>query len=299
MIQCIDEQHGDNWSMYHADCVELSRQLPPESIGFSIYSPPFSSLFVYSDSVADLGNCGTDEEFFEQYGFLCREMYRLTKLGRLTAVHCSELPKKKCVDGVIGLKDFPGQIVRMHEDAGWTFHSRITIWRDPVVEMTRTKALGLLYKQLRKDSTKSRAGMPDYLLLFRKDGENANPVEHKTEDFTVSRWQQWASPVWMDIQQTDTLNCRMARDHKDERHICPLQLDLIERALVMWSNPGDAVFSPFAGIGSEGYVALQQGRRFIGSELKESYYRQACRYLSAAERESSTPDLVELMGGAR
>jgi DNA modification methylase len=295
VVKCIDDAHGDNWSMYHGDCVEVAKQLPDEAIGFSLYSPPFSSLFVYSDSVADMGNCATEEEFSEQYGYLCEQLYRLTKPGRLSAVHCSELPQKKCVDGVIGLKDFPGQIIKMHQDCGWTLHSRITIWRDPVVEMTRTKALGLLYKQLRKDSTMSRAGMPDYLLLFRKDGENANPVAHDAEDFPVSRWQQWASPVWMDIQQTNTLNCRMARDHKDERHICPLQLDLIERALVMWSNPGDIVLSPFAGIGSEGVVSLQQGRKFAGIELKESYFKQSTRYLAMAERESSTPTLLDMM----
>lgn len=295
-IRCLGEAHGDRWSAYNADCVDLVRQLPDASVGFSIYSPPFANIFVYSDSVADMGNCASDDEFAQHYRYLIAEKLRVTKPGRLTAVHCSDLPSSKWKDGVIGLKDFPGEIIRSHQDAGWVFHSRVTVWRDPVVEMTRTKALGLLYKQLQKDSTRSRQGMADYVLVFRKPGENADPVGHRPQHFPVSQWQQWASPVWMDIQQTNTLNVTMARDHADERHVCPLQLDLIERAITLWSNPGDVVLSPFMGIGSEGVVSVKLKRRFIGVELKTSYFRQASRYLDQADRSSAS--LFDVMEAA-
>ena len=295
-IRCLNEAHGERWSAYNADCVDLVRQLPDASVGFSVYSPPFANIFVYSDSVADMGNCASDDEFAQHYRYLIAEKLRVTKPGRLTAVHCSDLPSSKWKDGVIGLKDFPGEIIRSHQEAGWIFHSRVTVWRDPVVEMTRTKALGLLYKQLQKDSTRSRQGMADYVLVFRKPGENAEPVGQRPEHFPVTQWQQWASPVWMDIQQTNTLNVTMARDHADERHVCPLQLDLIERALTLWSNPGDVVLSPFMGIGSEGVVSVKLKRRFIGVELKESYFRQACRYLDQADRSSAS--LFDVMEAA-
>lgn len=285
VIECLGSAFGETWAAYNGDCVSVVGQLPDESVGFSIYSPPFQNIFVYSDSEADMGNCTSDEEFNRHYSFLIREKLRITKPGRLTAVHCSDLPSSKWKDGVIGLKDFPGDIVRLHQEAGWIFHSRICVWRDPVVEMTRTKALGLLYKQLKKDSTRSRMGMADYVLVFRKPGENADPVEHMPEHFPVSQWQKWASPVWMDINQTNTLNVRMAKDNADERHLCPLQLDLIERAVTMWSNPGDVVLSPFMGIGSEGVTALKLKRKFIGVELKPSYFKHACRYLEAQERQ--------------
>lgn len=286
LINCIDSASGRMFHAYNGDCCQVTPQLPAESIGFSIYSPPFQNIFVYSDSEADLGNCASDAEFNEHYRFLIREILRLTKPGRLTAVHCSDLPSSKWKDGVIGLKDFPGDIVRLHQEEGWIFHSRICVWRDPVVEMTRTKALGLLYKQLKKDSTRSRMGMADYVLVFRKPGDNAEPVEQRPENFPVSQWQQWASPVWMDINQTNTLNVRMAKDGADEKHLCPLQLDLIERALTMWSNPGDVVLSPFMGIGSEGFGALKLGRKFIGIELKPSYFKHAIGYLSEAENQA-------------
>jgi hypothetical protein len=282
-IRCLDEKHGTNWALYHGDCVSVVGQLPDASVGFSIYSPPFTNLFVYSDSAADMGNSATDAEFREHYGYLLRELTRTTKPGRLSAVHCSDLPYTKWKDGLIGIKDFSGDIIRAHEAAGWVLHSRVTIWRDPVVEMTRTKALGLLYKQLCKDSTRSRQGMADYLLVFRAPGENADPVGHDKASFPVERWQQWASPVWMDIRQTNTLNVAVARAAKDERHLCPLQIDLIERAVIMWSNPGDVVLSPFAGIGSEGFVALKKLRKFVGVELKDTYFRTACRNLVGAE----------------
>lgn len=287
-IRCLNELHGDGFAIYHGDCVDVIRQLPDHSIGFSVYSPPFGNLFCYSDSECDMGNSADNGEFFRHYGYLLEELRRVTKPGRLTAVHCSEIPTTKWKDGVIGIYDLPGAIIRAHEDAGFILHSRITIWKDPVVEMTRTKALGLLYKQLQKDSTRSRAGMPDYLLIFRAPGENTEPVAHDPKLFPVEQWQKWASPVWMDIRQTDTLNVRAAKDNADEKHICPLQLDLIERALVMWSNPGDIVLSPFMGIGSEGVMSLKTKRRFVGVELKESYFRQACKYVADSEASAAT-----------
>jgi DNA modification methylase len=282
MVDCLNQVQGEGWSAYHGDCVSVLSQFPDACIDFSVYSPPFGSLFVYSDSAADMGNSSSDGEFAEHYAFLVREKFRLTKPGRLTAVHCSDLPMTKWKDGAVGVKDFSGDIIRIHQDAGWIYHSRRTIWKCPVVEMTRTKHVGLLYKQLRSDSSKSRGGMPDYLLTFIKPGENQEPITHETADFPVEQWQEWASPVWMDIQQTNVLNVKVARSEKDEKHLCPLQLDLIERALVLWSNPGDVVLSPFMGIGSEGYQALKAGRKFIGTELKEAYFRQACENLKGA-----------------
>lgn len=288
-IHCLNATEGNNWQAIHGDCVDVLSQMPDASIDFSVYSPPFGALFVYSDSAADMGN-STDEEFAAHYAYLVREKLRVTKPGRLTAVHCSDLPMTKWRDGAIGIKDFSGQIIQIHQDAGWVLHSRRTIWKSPVTEMTRTKHVGLLYKQLRKDSAKSRGGMPDYLLTFVKPGENAEPIEHTPESFPLEQWQEWASPVWMTIDQANVLNVRAAKDMGDERHLCPLQLDVTERALVMWSNPGDVVLSPFMGIGSEGVVSLRQGRKFVGVELKESYWRQACRYLDAEDRQG---DLFE------
>jgi DNA modification methylase len=290
-ITCLNETHGDKYAAYNGDCVDVVRQLPDNSVGFSVYSPPFGNLFCYSDSECDMGNSADNSEFFQHYQFLLEEMARVLKPGRLSAVHCSEIPHTKWKDGFIGIYDLPGDIIRAHQAAGFVLHSRVTIWKDPVVEMTRTKALGLLHKQLKKDSIRSRVGMPDYLLIFRAPGENTEPVEHSAADFPVEQWQKWASPVWMDIRQTDTLNVRAAKDNGDEKHICPLQLDLIERALVMWSNPGDIVLSPFMGIGSEGVVSLRTKRRFLGVELKESYFRQATKYL--AEAEATAPSLFD------
>ena len=294
-VTVLNEAHGERWALYHADCCAFLPQMPDASVGLSVYSPPFGDLFVYSDSVADMGNSSGDGEFAEHYGYAVRELLRVTNPGRLTAVHCSDLPTRKWKDGHIGLRDFSGEIVRIHEEAGWLYHSRVTVWKDPVVEMQRTKALGLLYKQLKKDSAMSRMGMPDYVLVFRAPGDNPEPIGHDGADFPVERWQEWASPVWMTIDQTDVLNGRMARGEHDERHICPLQLPLIERCVSLWSNPGDVVFSPFAGIGSEGYVSLKLQRKFVGTELKESYWRQACKYLADAEREATTPTLLDLM----
>lgn len=295
MTHVFNQEHSDRFVAYNGDCVEVVASLPTESIGFSIYSPPFSHLFIYSDSERDMGNVKNDDEFFAQYGFLLREIHRVTKPGRLTAVHCSDLPRTKGTHGEVGLYDMPGDIIRTHVAAGWTYHSRICIWKDPVVEMQRTKALGLLYKQLQKDSTRSRQGMPDYVLVFRKtpsDEKAADPVGQDARQFPVSQWQKWADPVWMDINQTNVLNVRAAKEDKDEKHLCPLQLDLIERAIRLWSNEGDTVLSPFMGIGSEGFMALRCNRRFIGSELKETYFRQAVKNLRAHDDETGFGDLL-------
>lgn len=283
-IRCLDGREGEGWQAIHGDCVDVLSQLPSDSIGMSVYSPPFGSLFVYSASAADMGN-STDDEFAEHYTYMVREKFRVTKPGRITAVHCSDLPMTKWRDGAVGIKDFSGQIIRIHEDAGWIMHSRRTIWKCPVVEMTRTKHVGLLYKQLQKDSSKSRGGMPDYLITFIKPGDNAEMIAHNPADFSLEQWQEWASPVWMTINQTNVLNVKVAKEAGDERHLCPLQLDVIDRAVIMWSNPGDVILSPFMGIGSEGYQALQLGRKFFGVELKEKYWQQACKNLDAISRQ--------------
>ena len=286
-IRCLNENHGDRFTAYHGDCVDVVGQLPDSSIDFSVYSPPFGSLFVYSESISDMGN-STDEQFRDQYAFLVREKLRVTKPGRLTAVHCSDLPLTKWKDGAVGIKDFSGDIIKIHEEAGWILHSRRTIWKCPVTEMTRTKHVGLLYKQLKKDSSKSRGGMPDYLMTFIKPGDNAQLITHDPSDFPVEQWQEWASPVWMSVNQTRVLNVKAARNANDERHLCPLQLDVIDRALVMWSNPGDVVLSPFMGIGSEGYCSLKAKRRFVGVELKAEYFNQSCRTLHDVEASAAT-----------
>lgn len=291
-VRCLMDAHGNDWSAINGDCVEVARQMPDASIDFSVYSPPFASIFVYSDSEADMGNCASDEEFRKHYQFLINEMFRIHRPGCLTAVHCSDLPMTKWKDGEMGLKDFMGDVVAAHRAAGWVLHSRVTIWRDPVVEMTRTKALGLLYKQVTKDSSRSRVGMPDYLCVFRKPGERALPVAHDNGEFPVGAWQKLASPVWMDIDQTRTINSgresgvALPRTGDEERHLCPLQLDVIENALFLWSNPGEVVFSPFMGVGSEGAMSVKHGRKFIGTELKKSYWQQSVKHLAAYEENS-------------
>ena len=272
--------------------------LPDESIGLSVFSPPFSNLYIYSDYAEDMGNSANHEEFFAHFGFLIADLLRVTIPGRLCAVHCNDQTRQKGIEGVTGLYDFPGDIVRAFEAKGWTFHSRITIWKDPVIEMKRTKNIGLLHKQLKKDSCTSRMGRPDYVLAFRKNiiGEvnYPNPVTHTAEEFPVDQWQQWASPVWMNIRQTHVLQYQDAKDNEDERHICQLQLDVIERCVALWSNPGDVVLSPFAGIGSEGYQALKMGRKFVGAELKDSYFEVACRNLASAEDEKKQTELFSV-----
>lgn len=285
----IDQAVNERWALYHGDCVDVMRGMPEASVHYSIFSPPFASLYTYSASPRDMGNCTTHSEFYEQFRFAVAEMFRVTKPGRLLSFHCMLLPTSKQRDGFIGLSDFRGELIRMFVEVGWIHHSEVVIWKDPVTAMQRTKALGLLHKQIKKDSCMSRQGIPDYLVTMRKPGDNPEPVSHtgEGEDLPVSMWQRYASPVWMDINPTDTLQYRSAREHDDERHICPLQLGVIRRAMDLWSNQGDTVLSPFAGIGSEGYVALQKGRRFVGAELKASYYEQACRNLTEASEETA------------
>lgn len=278
-------REGDGWTLHLADCVEVTQELPADSLHYTIYSPPFASLYTYSNSDRDMGNCKDNAEFMEQYRFLVRELYRATMPGRLVSFHCMNLPSSKVRDGVIGLKDFRGQLIALHESEGWIFHSEVCIWKDPVTAMQRTKALGLLWKQVKKDSCMSRQGIPDYLVTMRKPGTNPQNVSHTSEDFPVELWQNFASPVWMDINPSDTLSFREAREDQDERHICALQLQVIERGVKLWSNPGDTVYSPFAGIGSEGFTAIRMGRKFLGAELKRSYWEQACKNMEQARRE--------------
>lgn len=284
-VKVLAQQHGDGWTVYNADCVDVARGLPDESVHFIIYSPPFESLYTYSASDRDMGNSKDSTQFWDHYRFLIAEQVRILKPGRLVSIHCMNLPTSKTRHGHIGIRDFRGEIIRSHEDAGLIYHSEVCIWKDPVTAMQRTKALGLLHKQIKKDSCMSRQGIADYLVTMRKPGDNSEPVSHTNESFPVEMWQRYASPVWMDINPSNTLQHRSAREHNDERHIAPLQLQVIERALELWSNPGDVVFSPFTGIGSEGFVAVKMGRRFVGSELKPSYYEQACRNLDQAKAE--------------
>lgn len=278
----INHHSGENFTLYHGDCVEIARQIPSDSINYSIFSPPFSSLYTYSNSDRDMGNSKNDDEFFEHFGFLIKELYRILMPGRNISLHVMNLPTSKQNHGYIGIRDFRGDVIRAFQHNGFIYHSEVTVWKDPVVAMQRTKALGLLWKQIKKDSSMCRQGIPDYVVTFRKPGINPNPINHTAEEFPVDEWQKLASPCWMDIKQSNTLNRKSAKDSEDERHIAPLQLDLIERCLRLWSKPGDIVFSPFAGIGSEGYVSLKMGRKFIGSELKQSYFHLACKYLDEA-----------------
>lgn len=283
MNNVIDQAQGDGFVLYNADCVEAISALPERSIDYSIFSPPFSSLYTYSNSPRDMGNCRNDEEFFEHFSHLIKEMRRVMKPGRNVSFHCMLLPTSKERDGYIGLKDFRGDLIRAFQSEGFIYASEVCIWKDPVTSMQRTKALGLLHKTVRNNAAMSRQGIPDYLVTMRAPGA-ADPddrVKHGN-DYPVDKWQKIASPVWMDIDPSDTLQYRSAREHDDERHICPLQLEVIRRGVELWTNPGDVVLSPFAGIGSEGYVSLQAGRRFVGVELKRSYFEQAARNLQSA-----------------
>jgi len=283
-MNLLNQTITDRFSLYHGDSAEVLKGLPDRSIHYSIFSPPFASLYTYSNSERDLGNSKDNAEFFEHYAkFIAPELFRVLKPGRLISFHCMNLPSSKERDGVIGLKDFRGDLIRIHQAAGFIYHSEVCIWKDPVTAMQRTKAIGLLYKQLKKDSVMSRQGIPDYLVTMRKQGVNEEPVTKTPEGFPVGLWQRYASPVWMDINPSDTLQRESAREESDERHICPLQLEVIERGVELWTNPKDIVLSPFAGIGSEGYVSLKMDRRFVGIELKESYYRQAAQNLKNAE----------------
>jgi DNA modification methylase len=280
-VKVLSQSVSERFALYHADCVDVLRGLPSDSVHYSIFSPPFASLYTYSNSPRDMGNVKGDGEFFAHFAFAIDELFRVIKPGRLLSMHCMLIPSIKERDGYIGLRDFRGDLIRAFQKAGFIFHSEVVIWKDPVTAMQRTKALGLLHKTIRKDSSMSRQGIPDYLVTMRKPGVNDEPIAHTNEDFPVSLWQRYASPVWMDINPSDTLQYRSARENDDERHICPLQLEVIRRAMKLWTNPGDLVLSPFAGIGSEGYVALEEGRRFVGAELKTSYYEQAARNLAS------------------
>ena len=285
-------KRGNRWEVHMGDCVEVCREQADESVDFIIYSPPFASLYTYSNSERDIGNVRDYEEFREHYNYLVPELYRMLKPGRLLSFHCMNLPLTKERDGVIGIRDFRGELIRIHQESGFIFHSEVCIWKDPVTAMQRTKAIGLLYKQLRKDSAMSRQGIPDYLVTMRKPGDNLKPVTKTHEGFPVSLWQRYASPVWMDIDASDTLQRESARQEKDERHIAPLQLGVIRRAIELWTNPGDLVFSPFGGIGSEGYVSLQMERRACLVELKRSYWEQAWRNLEQAEATGTQNNLL-------
>ncbi len=272
----------DRYALYNGDSCEVLKGIPNDSIHYSIFSPPFASLYTYSNSERDLGNCKDSETFYKQFRYIVDELFRVLIPGRLLSFHCMDLPLSKERDGVIGIRDFRGEMIKVFEQAGFVLHSQVCIWKDPVTAMQRTKAIGLLHKQLKKDSCISRQGIPDYLVTMRKPGTNPEPVSHTNETFPVAIWQRYASPVWMDINPSDTLQASSAREEKDERHICPLQLGVIRRALNLWTNPGDFVLTPFLGIGSEAVVALEFGRKAIGIELKTSYYEQAVRNCAGA-----------------
>ena len=276
-IMFEDHASGDGWDLYLGDCVEEMTKMDEGSIDYSIFSPPFASLYTYSNSPNDMGNTKTHGEFYQQFRHCVRQLFRVLKSGRLLSFHCMNLPTSKQRDGVIGISDFRGELIRMFVDEGFIYHSEVTIWKDPVTAMQRTKALGLLWKQIKKDSAMCRQGIPDYLVTMRKPGDNEERISHTAEEFPVELWQRYASPVWMDIDQSDTLNRAEARESEDERHICPLQLGVIRRAMKLWTNPGDTVLTPFAGIGSEVYVALQEGRKGVGIELKPKYFEIAKR----------------------
>jgi DNA modification methylase len=300
MSNIIAQESGENWTLFNGDCIEVLNGLPENSIHLSVFSPPYASLYTYSNSDRDLGNSVNDKQFYEHFDYVVAGLHRVTKPGRVVAVDCMNIPAMKERDGYIGLKDFRGDLIRAFQKQGFIFHSEHCVWKDPLIEATRTKALGLMHKQLCKDSTRSRAGIPQYILGFRKDGENVEPVAHINglESFSGEnepihgvlsheRWRRYASPVWMDINFSNTLNAMAARDNEDERHVCPMALELIERCVTLWSNPGDVIFDPFCGIGSTGYTAIRMGRKFIGSELKQSYFAQACKNMATAKQNQS------------
>lgn len=277
----LDQTIHERFAAYHGDCVEVVKGLPDKSVDYSIFSPPFASLYTYSNSPRDMGNCRSHDDFFEHFDHLIPELLRVTKPGRCLSFHCMLMPTSKERDGYIGLRDFRGELIRAFQKHGWIYASEVCIWKDPVTAMQRTKALGLLHKTIRGNASMSRQGIPDYLVTMRHPAEVEERVMH-ADTLPVSEWQKLASPVWMDINPSDTLQYRSAREHDDERHICPLQLEVIRRGVRLWTNPNDIVLSPFMGIASEGHVALELGRRFVGAELKESYYGQAVRNLQAA-----------------
>lgn len=286
-MNCIEQVVTDKYALYHGDCVEVLKGLPDASVGYSIFSPPFVSLYTYSNSPRDMGNVRDETQFFEHFDFLIAELRRVIKPGRNVSFHCMDMPSSKERDGVIGLKDFPGELIRAFQRHGFIFHSRVVIWKDPVTAMQRTKALGLLHKSVRENAAMCRQGIPDYLITMRAPGE-CERVTHGAE-YPVDLWQKVASPVWMDINPSDTLQYMSAREHDDERHIAPLQLEVIRRGVMLWTNPGDIVLSPFGGIGSEPFVAVEMGRFAVAAELKASYFRQMVANVAVAQ--AKTADL--------
>ena len=322
-VKVAAQEISSKFAIYNGDCVEVTRGLKTDSTHFIVYSPPFESLYTFSDDPRDMSNCQDSTTFWTHFKFLISEYYRALMPGRLVAVHCMNLATSKQRDGFIGLRDFRGEIIRAHQDAGFIYHSEVCIRKDPVSAMQRTKAIGLLHKTIKKDSSQSRMAVPDYVVVMRKPGDNPEPIDGEfdayygnettpdgplvmdtwqgrkrlrpgDEGYSVSVWQRYSEPVWIDIAQGDVLSREAAREQKDERHISPLQLTVIRRCIDLWSNPGDIVYSPFAGIGSELYVALQMGRRAIGAELKPSYYRQAVINCQSAEK-TETRNLVDMM----
>jgi len=296
-----DQYITDRYAMYCGDTTEVIKGVANDSVGLIVYSPPFSSLYCYSNSDRDLGNSRNDEEFFMHFDFIVKELYRILMPGRIMAVHCMNIPAMKERDGYIGIKDFRGDLIRCFQKHGFIYHSEVTIWKNPVTEMQRTKALGLLHKQIKKDSSKSRMGMPDYIVFMRKQGDNPEPITHTNESYPVSLWQNVASPaweltppVWNDINQSNTLN-RMFSDEESEKHIAPLQLDVIERIVNLYSNPNDVVFTPFMGIGSEVYQSVKMGRRAIGIELKDAYFEQAVKNMKSLEDEQAQTSIFDFL----
>jgi len=277
---------GEGFTLYHGDCVKWARRMDDESIDYSVFSPPFADLFVYSNSDHDMGNCKDDEEFADQLRYLVKELFRIIKSGRNVSFHCMNLPTTKMRQGFIGLRDFRGDLIRVFQDEGFIYHSEVCIWKDPVIAMQRTKALGLLHKTIRENASMSRMGLPDYVVTMRKPGEAEERIKHG-DDLPVSLWQKYASPIWDDIDQGRTLNKMPARDENDEKHMCPLQLDVIERCIHLWSNPDDLVLSPFMGIGSEGVISMDLGRRFVGIELKEQYFNLAAQNIQNNKKQLS------------
>ena len=312
-MKVLNQEFGERWALYHGDCVEVIKGIPDDSIHYSLFSPPFASLFTYSDSERDMGNSKSDTSFYKHFRFLVRELYRTIMPGRLVSIHCMNMLATITKDGYIGLKDFRGGIIKVFGWAGFIFHSEIVIWKDPLIQAVRTKALGLAHKQIVKDSAMCNQGLPDFIITMRKPGVNPEPVSHpngftkyvgkehepraqkhpnpRVNKYSHEVWQRYASPVWFDINQTHTLNVSGARDDKDERHVCPLQLQTIERCLELWTNPEDTVLSPFAGIGSEGYQAIQQKRNYIGIELKESYFKTAVKNLQSIDNAQTQLEL--------
>lgn len=302
-IKVNDKKITDRYAIYNADTTELINTFPDESMDLIVYSPPFSSLYTYSNSDRDLGNSRSDDEFFTHFDFIVKELFRIIRSGRIMAVHCMNIPAMKERDGYIGIKDFRGDLIRLFQKHGFIYHSEVTVWKDPVVEMQRTKALGLLHKQIKKDSSKSRMGLPDYIIIMRKPGENSAPIQHTNDDFPVTDWQKIAapaweiypSPVWWDINQSNTLN-RLFSDEESERHIAPLQLDVIERIVRLYSNEGDKVFTPFMGIGSEVYQSVKMGRKGIGIELKKEYFEQAVKNMQSLDDERNQMSIFDFIG---